>query len=289
MKPALVLSLSATKFQALALREDLARNLALLKEMGFEGVELAVRNPSEIEFKKLNALLDENQLSVPALGTGQAFLEEGLSLTSTEPEVRHKARERLVLHLELSAKLKAMVIIGLIRGVPKKEDKEIALKLLAEELSWLCDKAKRVGSPGFVLEPLNRYETSIINNLKEAMALIRQLSADNLGILADSFHMNIEEKNIFESILSAGNFIRHIHLADSNRLAPGQGHFDFDQLFSALKKIRYNAWVSGEYIPEPDPEQSVRLFAEFLKKRKLLTRTKARQRGIAERKPFEDR
>lgn len=270
MKTALVISVSTTSFQALALREDLENNLALLKSLGLEGAELAVRNPAELDFKSVSNLLERHQLKVPALGTGQAFLEEGLCLTSPEPETRRQARERLVLHLDLSARLNSYVIIGLIRGIPKKEEKEQARKFLAEELDWLCRKAKIVGSPGLILEPLNRYETSLINTLAEAKALIQEIGAENLGILADSFHMNIEEKNIFESIVSTGDFIRHIHLADSNRWAPGQGHFDFDQFFRALEKIGYNHWLSGEYLPEPNPEQAVKMFAEFLRKKKIL-------------------
>ncbi len=267
----MVVSLSATRFQALALREDLERNLELLHHLGFAGAELAIRNPADFDFNTVKSLLDRNQLSVPALGTGQAFVEEGLSLTGADPEIRRQARERLVLHLELSARLQSYVIIGLIRGVPKKEEKEQALEFLSEELGWLCEKAKALGSPGLILEPLNRYETSIINTVFEALDLIRKIGAANLGILADSFHMNIEEKNIFESIASASGSIRHIHLADSNRWPPGQGHLDFDSLFQTLKSIGYQGWVSGEYLPKPDPEQCVKLFADFLRARRIIS------------------
>ncbi len=269
MKSAMVVSLSATRFQALALREDLEKNLELIHSLGFQGAELAIRNPAEIELKAVKAMLDRFHLEVPALGTGQAFVEEGLSLTSSDPDLRRQARERLVMHLELSAQLKALVIIGLIRGVPKKEEKEPALALLTEELGWLCDKARKTGSPGLILEPLNRYETSIINTVAEAAALIKKVGAQNLGILADSFHMNIEEKDLVESVVAASSLVRHVHLADSNRWPPGQGHLDFEKLFRALKKIGYDSWVSGEYLPMPDPDRSVRLFAEFLKARKI--------------------
>jgi sugar phosphate isomerase/epimerase len=269
MKSAMVVSLSATRFQALALREDLEKNLELIQSLGFAGAELAIRNPAEIELQAVKAMLDRFHLEVPALGTGQAFVEEGLSLTSSDPDLRRQARERLVMHLELSAQLQALVIIGLIRGVPKKEEKDEALSMLAEELAGLCEKAQSLGAAGLILEPLNRYETSIINTVAEAAALIEKVGAKNLGILADSFHMNIEEKDLFESVVRAGSLVRHVHLADSNRWPPGQGHLDFDQFFAALDKIGYAAWVSGEYLPMPDPDQSVKLFADFLKAKKI--------------------
>jgi len=269
MKAAVVVSLSATKFQALALREDLEKNLGLIHGLGFAGAELAVRNPAEIDLKAVTAMLERFSLEVPAIGTGQAFVEEGLSLTANDPDLRRQTRERLKLQLELSAQWNAWVIIGLIRGAPKKDEKDAALRLLGEELAWLCDQAKKAGSPGLALEPLNRYETSIIVTVAEAAALIEKIGASNLGILADSFHMNIEEKDLFESVVGASSLIRHVHLADSNRWPPGQGHLDFDLLFGALEKIGYDSWISGEYLPMPDPDLSVRLFAEFLKTKRI--------------------
>jgi sugar phosphate isomerase/epimerase len=270
MKPALVVSLSTTGFQALALREKVEENFKLLHRLGFPGAELHVRNPREVDFKSIQTKLEQYQLEVPTLGTGQAFFDEGLSLTDPDASVRRKARSRLEAHLEISVQLSCFVTIGLIRGVPKKDKKRQALKMLADELFKLCEQVKKIGSPGLILEPLNRYETTIINTLSEAKALITEIGHSKIGILADSFHMNIEEKHIFESVKKAGKSIWHVHLADSNRWPPGSGHFDFDELFRGLKKIGYSAWVSGEYMPMPNPDSSVKLFARFLKERRLL-------------------
>jgi len=270
MKAAMVVSLSATGFQALALREKLAKSLKLLSGLGFKGAELHVRNPAEVDFKSVLRLLSKYDLKVPTLGTGQAFFDEGLSLTDPRASIRKKARERLLDHLELSAQLSCFVTIGLIRGAPKKDRKDQTLNLLADELDRLCARAKSIGSPGLILEPLNRYETTIINTLSEAVELIRKIGSKKIGVLADSFHMNIEEKDVAQSITNAGKKIWHVHLADSNRWPPGQGHFDFDALFRALKKTGYDGWISGEYLPAPDADQSVRLFARFLKARRLM-------------------
>lgn len=262
--------MSSTGFQALALREKLDESLKLLAGLKFKGAELHVRNPEEIDVKATVALMAKYRMTCPTIGTGQAFFDEGLSLTDKDAVVRKKARKRLEAQLEFSAKLSCYITIGLIRGVPKKDDKEPALRMLADELGWLCERAAKVGSAGLVLEPLNRYETTIINTLSEAADIIRRVKADNLGILADSFHMNIEERNIGESITQAGKMIFHVHLADSNRWPPGSGHFNFKQFFTALEKIGYDDWASGEYMPMPNPKDSVTLFADFLKERGML-------------------
>jgi len=266
----MVVSLSASGFQALALREKAEDNFKLLSRLGFKAAELHIRNPGEIDFNAIISLLEKYGLAVPTLGTGQAFFDEGLSLTQSNASLRKKARERLSAHLEISARLSCFVTIGLIRGVPRKEQKDQGLKLLADELFRLGAAAEKIGSPGLILEPLNRYETTIINTLSEAQALLKQIGSKKLGLLADSFHMNIEEKDIEESLRRAGKLVWHIHLADSNRWPPGQGHFNFDALFRSLKKIGYQGWVSGEYLPMPDADRSVKLFAQFLKERGLL-------------------
>jgi len=270
MKCSVVVSLSTTRFSALALKEELEKNFGLLRRLGLDGAELAIRNPQEIAPREIFSLLERYQLKVPALGTGQAYIDEGLSLTAEEKNIRQKARERLFAHLELSAQLSAMVIIGLIRGSPELSQKEESLKILKEELDIICQKAKSLGSPGLLLEPLNRYETSLLNTISEAKEFIEELGSENLKILADSFHMNIEERDISGALRGAGDLLGHIHLADSNRWAPGQGHFNFEGFFQALAELNYQGWLSGEFLPLPTAQESVRMFAEFLGERGLL-------------------
>jgi len=270
MKSSVVVSLGATRFRGLAFQGKIEERFRVLNRLGFNGAELTVRNPGEVDYSVLSGLVEKYQLAVPALGTGQAFIEEGLCLTSEAARVQEQARKRLITHLELGGKLGAYVIIGLIRGMPEAERKEDTKKILVEELKFLSKKAKEIGSRGLLLEPLNRYETSIVNTLGEAMGIIEKVGADNLGILADSFHISIEERDIQESIISVGERVWHIHLADSNRHYPGRGHFDFDGLFRALEKIGYAGFVSGEFMPEPNEEEAVLGFADFLKKMGLL-------------------
>jgi len=270
IKSSVVVSLGATRFKGVAFQGRIEERFRFLSGLGFNGVELGIRNPREVDYSALIKLVERYKLEVPAIGTGQAFIEEGLCLTTKQARVREQARKRLLSHLELGSKLDAYVIIGLIRGIPEAERKEDAKKILVEELKFLCNRADEIGVRGLLLEPLNRYETSIINSLGEAMSIIEKVGAENLGILADSFHINLEERDIEGSIISAGKRVWHIHLSDSNRHYPGAGHFDFNSLFQALEKIGYEGYISGEFMPEPNEEEAVLGFADFLKKRGLL-------------------
>jgi len=216
-----------------------------------------------VDVEKLAEMVDNHGLSVPAIGTGQAWGEEGLSFTSENPGVRKAAIERIRRHIPLAKRLNALVIIGLIRGVtPKGQSRTQSLQYLDEALHACLEYASQAGAR-LALEPINRYETDLINTAAEGMALLRQIKSDHLGLLLDTFHMNIEERSIEDSIKLCGSDIFHFHVADSNRRYPGAGHLDFRSILSALSSTGFQGWVSGEFMPGPD--EAARLSIEFLK------------------------
>ena len=121
------------------------------------------------------------------------------------------------------------------------EDEEILL----EALHSLGEHAKREGVQVF-LEPLNRYEDHMINTLNQAVGLCKKVSLDSVQVMADLFHMNIEERDSAAALIEAKDYLAHIHLADSNRLQPGLGQIQFERIFQALKQIEYNGFLAVE-------------------------------------------
>jgi sugar phosphate isomerase/epimerase len=127
-------------------------------------------------------------------------------------------------------------------------------------MDWLvealreCSAAARPHGIRLALEPINRYETTLINNTAQGLALIERVAADNFGLLLDTFHMNIEEPDIEASIHQCRGRIFHFHAADSNRWYPGAGHLDFKSILKTLFATGYPGWVSGEFLPNPDAE-----------------------------------
>jgi sugar phosphate isomerase/epimerase len=115
------------------------------------------------------------------------------------------------------------------------------------------------------MEPLNRYETDFIFNAADGVRLIEDLACDNLGLMLDLFHMNIEDASIEEGLRLAGDRVWHVHIADSNRCYPGSGHIDFDSIFATLKDMGYQDYVSAELLPLPDPDTAARKTIEFLR------------------------
>lgn len=138
-------------------------------------------------------------------------------------------------------------------------------EVLLDSLHKLNDQANAAGS-ALLLEPLNRYEDHMINRLEDAASLIREGGFGSVKIMADFFHMQIEEPNVSASIREAGDLIAHVHLADSNRLQPGFGHTDFHEGFRALREIGFAGYMAVECELTPgDGLQAYFAMAEYLK------------------------
>ena len=252
MKLSIVLSTQMTVFQAASLSGDLRSNFASLHSMGYQGVELAVREPALVDPDTIARLADEYEMSIPAIGTGQAWGEEGLSFTDPDPGIRRLAIERIKSHVPLAARFDAVIIIGLVRGILKPGICQgQAMDWLAEALQECCQAAAQQGVR-LALEPINRYETTLVNSVDEGLELIQSVDADNFGLLLDTFHMNIEETSLMMSMQACGSRIFHFHVADSNRWYPGAGHLDFTAIIRTLADLGYPGFISGEFMPKPD-------------------------------------
>jgi 5-keto-L-gluconate epimerase len=266
MNLSIVLSTQPAQFQAATFKGDLEMNLRRIAFLGYEGVELAIRDPKLVDPAQLDGLVKKYKLCVPAIGTGQAWGEEGLSFTDPDPAVRCAAIERIKSHIPLASHFGALIIIGLIRGIVKPGVEENqAMEWLVEALQE-CSEAARPYGIRLALEPINRYETTLISNTSQGLELIERVGADNFGLLLDTFHMNMEEPVIEESIRRCGKSIFHFHVADSNRWHPGAGHLDFKAILSTLESTGYQGWVSGEFLPKPDTETAARNGIMYLRK-----------------------
>lgn len=266
MKYGIVISVSKTKFGPIVFKENLAENIVKAASMGYDGVELAIRNPEALKIPEVDKLIKRYKIEVLAIGTGQIYGEEGLSFSDSNKDIRRDAVERTKKIIDIAAHFRASIIIGLVRGnISNMEnyasDLEKAERNIADCLEVLLSYSEEK-SVGFLLEPINRYEVNIFNQLKDISNFLskytHRLDPKRIGILADTFHMNIEEPVIEDSLKKYSNLIRHIHFADSNRWPPGYGHIDFKSIMKTLKSAGYNDYISFEMLPMPDPETAAR-------------------------------
>ncbi len=232
-------------------------------KLGFQGVELALKRRSEIDERRLQQLLDEHGIEVSCISTGQVYADGGLTLTEENTEKREEVIAVLRELIDLAEQFGGLVNIGRVRGQIGERSVEQVEALFCETVRILCDYAspKQVT---LMLEPVNRYECDFINSVEEGVALLKQVDRANFKLMPDVFHMNIEDITIGDELVKYIQHIAYIHLADSNRLAPGQGHTNFKKLFDTLAASRYDGWMSVEILPKPDPDTAARQSIEFL-------------------------
>jgi len=235
-----------------------------LSKLGFAGIELSIRDPQKIDISLIKKGLLGSGLKVSAVGTGQAYFEEGLSLSASDKNIRKSAVRRIKSHIDFCSEFKAPVIIGLIRGnMVEEKRKKDSIEIFKDSLTE-CLKYASAKDIFLVLEPINRYECNFINNIPEAVSFIKELNHSYLRLLIDTFHMNIEDRSLIQSIKKASPWLAHVHIADSNRWYPGCGHLDFKSIFDTLKAVVYKGFVSGEMLPLPDEDKAIKGFLQFM-------------------------
>ena len=246
--------------------DDLAAGCHIAQALGFDAVEIFPPGPDAIDAKELRKLLSDTGLSVAAVGTGAGWVKHKLTLTSPDAAIRAQALAFVQSTIDFAAGFNAPVIIGSMQGRwGEGTSRETALDLLAESLDHLGRSAAKHKLP-LLYEPINRYETNLINRLDDGVALLKGLATSNVKMLADLYHMNIEEVNLPAAIRAAGSFIGHVHFADSNRRAAGMGHTDLAPIIGALKDIGFTGYLSAEILPLPDSHSAAKQTMESFKK-----------------------
>jgi sugar phosphate isomerase/epimerase len=234
--------------------------------LGFDAVELFPPAASEIDAAKVLPLLQKHNLKVSSVGSGGGWVKHKLTLTSPDPAVRAKAKEFIGSLIDAAGALGAPVIIGSMQGRwGESVSREDALAALGQSLEEFAERAAR-HNVNVLYEPLNRYETNLIVTLAEGVTFLRALKPKNIKLLADLYHMNIEEANLPAALRGAGDLLGHVHLADSNRRPAGFGHTDFSSIARALKDINYTGYVSAECFPWPDPDSAAAKTMETIRK-----------------------
>ena len=222
------------------------------KAWGFDSVEMAIEDPNHIDLKRAKVAFHEQDLLCASISGAWG---PGRDLRGSVEE--QKASKTYTLNmLELCAELECPILIGPLysavgrANAESNVDKLQQRALVVKHLKEITSRAKELGV-SIGVEPLNRYETDFLNTCEQALELIEEVGSPQLKILLDTFHMNIEEKNLPASILKAGKHLGHIHACGSDRGRPGNDHIDWVGIFQALKQINYTgAIVIESFTPE---------------------------------------
>ncbi|MEM3095058.1 MAG: sugar phosphate isomerase/epimerase [Nitrososphaera sp.] len=236
--------------------EPIEETLARLAKQGFDAVEM-YGEPEEVDLKKLKDALSTARLPVCGItgmwgrastqGWKRKLLSTDHSLvTASEKYVKDCIRMCSQLggkEMNICLFANEIAEFDKTHGTITIEQKKQILSRASPMLRKLCKEARDSGI-SLVLEPLNRYSTPYCATASDALLLARHV--DNLGILLDTFHMNIEEDSFEEAIFASRDFLVHTHFADNNRKMPGFAHINFKTIVTSLQKISYDGYVSFE-------------------------------------------
>ena len=229
--------------------------LEWVEHCGFEGAELIISDPKLVDADKIAAKLERVGLKASTISTGQAMGLEGLSMTAASEYLREHTRKRLFEDIDFSVRLgRPNVTIGLIRGRGSITNRSMEHDLLKRELLAVAEYALQK-SVVLNLEPINRYECSLLNSTDSAVSFLEEIGdPPNVGILYDTFHSNIEDVDMKETVERNIGRISNVHLADSNRRLPGEGHIDFKSIFEILNRNGYSGYAALEILNLPSRE-----------------------------------
>lgn len=241
--------------------EESARNAA---DLGYNGIELALRRASDIDPDTLLDLTTALGLEVSCISTGQVFADLGYSFTDEDRSRRDDLFTIFYDLIDIAPRFGGAVNIGRVRGHVDGRPYDRVQSIFVESAQTICDHAAAKGVR-ILLEPVNRYEIDFINSVEEGVSLMKAIDRDNMKLMPDLFHMNIEDRTLADCLAENIEYIGYVHFADSNRLAPGWGHIDFEPVLERLHAVGYSGWISIEILPKPEPLAAAKQAVDHLR------------------------
>lgn len=246
-----------------------------VKKLGLDFIEIPLTKLDQIETGITFRKLQEAGLEVV---TSALITNPAHDITSDDAAIRDAGIEYLKQCVRYTKEMGGTFFTGVIYGLHMKMNPDRPSDgLLRTTAAVLKEVARYAAGMGITIgiEPINRYETFLINTCGQALSFMRLIDEPNMRIHLDTYHMNVEEKSMKESILLAGTDLGHIHLNENDWGIPGTGHIDWHGIFETLSKLQYNGYASLECVVEsrggyvwrelaPDSETLVREGIRFL-------------------------
>lgn len=219
-------------------------------DIGFDVLEFQAQPLLQMSDEKLRSIKSEADKRGIEL-TYSLGLDKKYDISSTDESVRLGGVEYLLNIMKQVKKMDGKIISGVSYagwGAPDYilDDKSAMLEASVRSMKELVKYAEDMGIT-YCVEAVNRFEGSLLNTSKEAVEYVKMVDSAAIGVLLDTYHMNIEENNIGDAIRYAGDYLKGFHTGENNRVVPGKGHLDWDEIFKALKDVNY----TGRIVSEP--------------------------------------
>ncbi len=219
--------------------------LARIKAAGFDGFEPAIFDPRTFEAKLIRQAAHDHGLETTICGV----IPRGLSLIDEDNTVRAETidytRRMIDATAEAGARILAGPVFAPVGYLPGRRRTDAEWHNAIDSYRKLIP-ALEAADVTLAIEPLNRFETFFLNTAADAAALCRAVDHPRVGILFDTFHANVEEKDIAAGYRVVGPWLKHVHTCENDRGTPGSGHIPWAAVFGALSDISYDGWLTIE-------------------------------------------
>ena len=240
--------------------EDITPYIHRCHEAGYNCIEVSLLGQDEYSSEKIGHLSDKLNIEITCT-TGLSHDEDITSENISKRDVGIKALERAI---DLTSRMNSSILSGVVFapwGISDSKglDKDKKYLNSSKSIQSVCNSLE-IKKINLAIEPLNRYETDFLNTVDEGLYLCELINHDRVGLLLDSYHMNIEEKNPTNSIKKANEKIFHFHVAENDRGIPGSGSINWEKTFNTLYAINYSKCVTLEMFTQAFVNTSKDLF-----------------------------
>lgn len=247
------------------LRGDIEYLAETASGIGYDALELHLKNPADHDWAKLRSTADDAGLKYSAIATGREYVENGLCLIADDKNSRRAAIERLKEHIDMAEVLGAMVVVGTMRGrISDRSKSEHDLGKLTDAKLELAEYAAKK-KVTLVVENILSSISNYLNTIREVTNYVDRLAQPNIRIHLDTYSMLMEDNDIFTAVEYCAHGLEYVHFSDSARLFPGGGNVDFKSFVKALRKVGYDKYVVVECVPVPDAETCARLCLQYMR------------------------
>ena len=241
------------------------KNLDILSEYGYDGVEISLRQPKELDFDMLRGEIEKRGLEVAAIHTAAIGFQDKIWLCHPNQSIREEGMTRLKGSLDAAAFFGVEVVIGSFRGqLSKGEAREESVKWMYDAFKEGADYAAQKGTR-ILFEPQTRFYINFGFTTQDGLKFVNEINSPGLGIMLDTFHMNIEDVSFSKSIFDARECLGYLQISDNNRLYPGGGHIPFREIISSLKAIDYTGYLTLQIVMDPDFKTAAKLGIKHLR------------------------
>ncbi len=224
--------------------DELTPIVRTVADLGFDGVEVSLLGMSDEKAEALGHLIKDHSIEV----TCSDGLSPDTDITSDDESVRAAGIDHLRWAVRTTAKIGSRGLAGVVYapwGVFDPANIPVRAARSAEAFAAI-DGDLRDHDVTLGIEAINRFETDLVNTAADAVAMAKASGSSRVGVLLDTFHLNIEEKNIKSAITGAGDRLVHFHVSDNDRGVPGSGRVPWDEVKAGLDALGYDGWIVAE-------------------------------------------